>query len=283
MATAADLRAARALCWEGALPIVFEAVDNELATPRPPPPLYVMGRRTSYLGALVPEILGHFSSSLAMPPSLDGGQGRVELWFEADGAPLRWHLPVGVLADGRAAGADADRAPLPWRVVVHFGSVAPAPALPSPTSAAAELHWMHALKQSLYLRHTSASAALGIAIGEAQRLWRATAGGTVAEYDAALGAARARRDRPNHIPVRVVLPGAPLVTLPYPGDVPVTLGAAVRRALPEGTACFEWDALGVRIHGVPADEDAPLLETWQAAGGPDGFLYATVRGVAEEG
>ena len=40
------------------------------------------------------------------------------MWFECDGIPLRWHLPIGVMYD-QAALARADMT-LPWNITVRF-------------------------------------------------------------------------------------------------------------------------------------------------------------------
>jgi autophagy-related protein 5 len=36
-------------------------------------------------------------------------------WFDVNGEPLRWHLPVGVLFD-----LYANTEQLPWEVTIHF-------------------------------------------------------------------------------------------------------------------------------------------------------------------
>lgn len=63
--------------------------------------------RMSYLPLVTAAVRTHF---LPFAPARED-----EMWFECDGVPLKWHLPIGVLFDllgGR------DRAPLP--LVVHF-------------------------------------------------------------------------------------------------------------------------------------------------------------------
>ena len=40
------------------------------------------------------------------------------MWFETDGVPVRWHLPIGVLYDQAALQRGA--AALPWNITVRF-------------------------------------------------------------------------------------------------------------------------------------------------------------------
>jgi Autophagy protein Apg5 len=55
-----------------------------------------------------------------MPPLILCGRTALDCcsWFEdsSTGQPIRWHLPIGVLHDMRAA----ERKCLPWRLTVHF-------------------------------------------------------------------------------------------------------------------------------------------------------------------
>lgn len=37
------------------------------------------------------------------------------MWLEYNGAPLKWHLPIGVLLD-----LHATEIQLPWNITVHF-------------------------------------------------------------------------------------------------------------------------------------------------------------------
>ena len=57
-------------------------------------------------------------------PSVSANLQENPMWFEVNGAPVRWHLPVGVLFDLAATTQDPS-APggactAPWNVTVHF-------------------------------------------------------------------------------------------------------------------------------------------------------------------
>lgn len=68
----------------------------------------------SYLVAQTRDVVEYFRD--AAPPF--GGLQGAQIWFEANGTPLKWHLPFGVLWD--ILGGGHDGAVLPWQVTVHF-------------------------------------------------------------------------------------------------------------------------------------------------------------------
>ena len=58
-------------------------------------------------------------------PSVSANLQENPMWFEANGAPVRWHLPVGLLFDLAAAqdsgsAASSGASTTPWNVTVHF-------------------------------------------------------------------------------------------------------------------------------------------------------------------
>ena len=98
--------------WEGGLPTVFTLAASSVTTLAPPRDYTMCLPRQSLLPFVFDDLRKHFEP---FAPPMGG-----ELWFEYDGVPLRWQIPIGVLFDllvGEHA-AVCDR--LPWRITVHF-------------------------------------------------------------------------------------------------------------------------------------------------------------------
>ncbi|KAJ8461584.1 hypothetical protein OPV22_034510 [Ensete ventricosum] len=93
--------------WGGAIPLQIHLHESEVTTLPPPPPALVLGSRIGYLPLLLPLIKPYFSSTL--PPGED------TVWFDYNGLPLKWYVPIGVLFDLLCA--EPER---PWNLTVHF-------------------------------------------------------------------------------------------------------------------------------------------------------------------
>jgi hypothetical protein len=96
-----------AAVWDGAVPICLSLEPHEVATARAPPSLFLLAPRHAFLPLLSAQCVTHFAE--ALPPGDDA------VWFSAaNGVPLKWQVPTGVLYDLLGGGE------LPWRLHVHF-------------------------------------------------------------------------------------------------------------------------------------------------------------------
>ena len=221
----------------------------------------------------------------ALPPP-DGSPP----WFEAEadpGHPLRWHLPLLVLAE--AAGHDT-AADGPWRLTLRFRAYpAYAPSLlpwhgPHPDRAS----FFNAAKEAAACVAGGGAARLtALAPGAADALWAAAEAGDAAAAadafaDAGVGAATDR------VPLRVVLAarGRVAAALSAPAHARASLADAVLAllaqsgasddrewALADGTLTRRGRAVRVRAAGVDAPLGSPLAPLHAALRAPDGFLY----------
>ena len=73
------------------------------------------------------------------------------MWFEFDGNPVRWHLPIGVLFDqALLLNPELD---LPWPITVHFDKFPAGEILKFETTEDVELHFMSSVKEADQMKH----------------------------------------------------------------------------------------------------------------------------------
>ena len=139
---------ARLEVWRGEIPAVFNLAPEEVASLERPIPFHMCLPRQSLLPFVTQPVRQHF---LPFAPPLVGDS---EMWFEFEGAPLHWQLPIGVLFD-LLAGAEAAESELPWRCTVHFQAFPSGTLLRSSPKEAEQL-LLNALKEACHLRCGSA-------------------------------------------------------------------------------------------------------------------------------
>ena len=143
---------ATAESWRGGIPCIFALAPDELVTLVPPRPYCMCLPRQSLLPLAADVVRKHFEPFA--PP-----MGAANLWFEAEGTPLRWQMPIGVLYDLLCGEDAATRHELPWRITVHFASFPTGDVLRA-TVREAESVLMNNLKESTFLRCGSAMPAM---------------------------------------------------------------------------------------------------------------------------
>ena len=123
--------------------------------------------RMSYLVSQTRDVVEYFQDAA---PLVSGGQG-VNIWFEAKGVPLHWHMPFGLLRDvlcGPVTDGDAD---LPWALTVHFLGFPVDVLLPCDNEQSVESHFMHSLKQATFLRMGSTKAVMSLPEAQQTQIW----------------------------------------------------------------------------------------------------------------
>eukprot|EP00966_Prymnesium_polylepis_P180661 4184315-Prymnesium_polylepis.1 len=141
MAAASSVEATQQAVSQGELPVMFTLAPSEVTTHDAPLQFHMCLPRQSFLPFVTGPVRQHFEP---FAPPMGGG----EVWYDHDGVPLRWQLPVGVLFD--LVAGEQQRAELPWRLTVHFQSF-PSDRLMSSAGSAAEAQLLQALKESCYL------------------------------------------------------------------------------------------------------------------------------------
>ena len=277
--------ASRLECWRGALPAVFTLAADELCGIRAPRPFYKCLPRQSLLPFVCESVREHFAPY--GPPM--GGQ----MWFESNGVPLRWQLPIGVLFD-LLVGTDSRSAAitLPWQITIHFTSF-PSGTLLQATLKEAESVLLNALKESCYLRCGSAEPAMSLSPTQQQTLARSLASSDDASYSdayrpvaeaitAAIGA-RLNAQPVRAVPIRVLTSAIswrqqPFTPLRDDGS-PTTLHDALTSLLPQHFPRQSIDVSGV---GDSIQQDASGAATVQSGERSSGAYQQLAAGSSDD-
>ena len=161
----------------------FDLASNEVTTYQSPRPMFVMVPRLSYFPLLLARVIDYFEKYA--PPLLgianhNAARQRVRnVWFESNGIPLRWHLPVGALYDVLVKPAQktgnildvTNTTSLPWKIVVHFQSFPEQQIVRFEGLDSVRWNFMSDLKQAMYVRLRSAKSVLDLPKQEQEQLW----------------------------------------------------------------------------------------------------------------
>ncbi|KAI8930239.1 autophagy protein Apg5-domain-containing protein [Entophlyctis helioformis] len=191
-------REPRRRVWDGCVPlqIALQTATTAAAPHAQPRVHHMLVPRGSYLPLIVPDLLrvlpavsstaagsgsgavsGAVSGSGAGPsqPAVDASS----VWFDADGIPLKWHYPVGLLYDIHISQALAAgrTVPAPWSITAHLGDRDfPADRLipmdaPGSGPNHPQHHFMSMIKQADYLRTGSIKRAMAMSKADQTKLW----------------------------------------------------------------------------------------------------------------
>ncbi|KAI9018288.1 autophagy protein Apg5-domain-containing protein [Hyaloraphidium curvatum] len=261
--------------WHAVLPVeIAVAADDGPAAP----PFFALARRCGALSLLLPALRAHLAACGALPPA----DAERDAWFEFAGAPLRWHVPAGLLYDQLTAAAGA-APPLPWALRVRFSGF-PADRLVRPHAPlvkdVAEDLFRNALKEAEFMRHGTVRRLMTLGKQEQDDIWRGVVSGDHDLYWSVSSKLVSEQDGQSRgIPLRVHFPDRSvvqdLVPKPAEGQPELTLGDALRQLVPD---LFPPDGSPgpppwALVHGLRVPLDAPLPWVAENLGYPDSFVH----------
>lgn len=252
---------------------------------RAPPPLFLLLPRVSYLPLCFDAARRHFLTSI--PERVD------DLWFDFEGVPLRWTLPVGVLFDMCLASKNA-RGTLPWHLTLHTQGFPSAALLRCPGEETLRLEYVNALKEGLFVRYESAKYAMGLNRAQHADLWDAVKAGAREAHARVLGEALAHGGAPER-------PAAYGVRVYAAGFIGQEAAAERARAQTPAVVSARGDEEGARTvgelvatrlgvpgpvevvcHGAAVPPDTPLAWAARNLSHADLCLHLVVRPIEED-
>ncbi|XP_073727866.1 autophagy protein 5 isoform X1 [Misgurnus anguillicaudatus] len=257
--------------WFGRIPACF-TLSPEETTDREAEPYYLLLPRVSYMTLVTDKVKKHFHKVMK-------GE-EVEMWFEYEGTPLKWHYPIGVLFD-----LHASNAALPWNVTVHFKNFPEHELLHCSTNSVIEAHFMSCIKEADALKHKSQvindmqkkdhkQLWMGLQNDKFDQFWAMNR--KLMEYPTEEGGFR-------YIPFRIyqTMSERPFIQKLFrpvsPEGHPLTLGDLLKDLLP-AAICVEDEPkrYQVMIHGIEPLLETPIQWLSEHLSHPDNFLHISV-------
>ncbi|KAF9346577.1 autophagy protein 5 [Mortierella sp. AD094] len=278
---------ARAI-WEGSIPveISWDSAEASKYGAKEHCLLMTQASRCSYLPLLTNEVWRHIRNK-SVHMSLD----QSNVWYEYDGAPLKWHYPIGLLYDIHGLQAAASRGtmdspPLPWKIIAHVENFPVEKLIKITSENSCQDYFMSMIKEADYLRNGSTKKVMNMSKSDQTQLWD---GMWTKSYDLFWGMNQklALNDgtMARYLPVRIYLPeNCPVVQEPVsPVDdegQPRTLRQILNIALPDLFPLEETPGQPARasviIHGIVPSLDASAVWFAQTMAYPDNFLHLVV-------
>ncbi|KAK9471779.1 autophagy protein Apg5-domain-containing protein [Dipodascopsis tothii] len=277
--------ALRRKIWDGAIPVQVVLHEAENVGAAAAEPYYTYVRRLAYLPLLIPEATAYFR------PLLSGDRAdSLAWWFEFEGVPVKWHLPVGLLYDlltGLDPAADADDWHLPWTLVLRHDEYPARHLLRLDSETDLVDHWVNRTKEADFLRRGTAKAVMSLSKDDSTQMWAGVRDGDYARFwNVASRLLPSDTTQLRHVPVRVYLPSsAAVVQAAVPAFVrakePQTLGTMLHAHLPElfpsRRTCLLARAV---LHGVAVPLGAPLVDLLYEGMYTDGYLHVCIVMIA---
>lgn len=263
----------------GKVPIMFDMHEREVTSLHRPPPFYIMAPRQSYLPLVARSAKESFSEAA---PDV----GEYGVWFEHDGKPLRWNIPIGSLYDFYKNNTSDD---LPFRVTIRFQSFPRSNLVPCLGEIDTETAFFHSMKQALCLRLGSSRRLMDMSRNGQESLWEGVVFAKFEKYWQSCSTLWSLDgDEPSHpqLPIRLLLRGpsadsdggARCMQASVPVDG-VSLEEAISLILSSNECEVDVTSLTFVIQGIHLPGAVPARTVWEEMCSHDMFLYVVARSI----
>ncbi len=250
--------------WKGQIPVSLALSSSETAFAQrefvdvPLPVLYNVSRNL-YLHVVASHALDYFKRFFET-----NSRPIDEAWFEFEGKPLKWNLPVGVLFDSIFKGSNQTMAQ-PWQLTVRFTEFPEAQLMRCPSYHHVRVSYFNDLKQGMYLKHGTTQPLMKLAKNDQESLWEAFERNELEPFWTGVSKmfeAEGEGLKVKKVPVRVVRSDGNVVQLP------VLPSSSVREVFGKDVV-----VAGVDISEDDAILDANVLELSRVMSHPDSWMY----------
>ena len=175
----------RRVVWSGTIPlsVSLDAADLPAGSDSSVDSTYLVVPRISYLPLLLDKVRTHLLELILDPTALALLKDK-EWWFEADGQPLKWHWPIGLLYDyhtrnpastslGPLSVSPSPPPPLlPWKLRLHLSKPPLDRLHTGPSLDTCKTSFMSMLKEADFVRYGSTKRVVNLRRQEQDALWQ---------------------------------------------------------------------------------------------------------------
>ncbi|KAI9187842.1 autophagy protein 5 [Blastocladiella emersonii ATCC 22665] len=288
----ADLAVVESI-FHASIPVAF-VVDGA------PAPVYVNAPRNSYLHIVLASV--PYLGTLDVFAKAAGGQGGgnavdvgaiPDLVFRDDvsGSLIRWHFPIGLLADLRALPhpLDADeRRKVPWRIRVSVNrdeNLDSALGLPYPGIDGLEAMFTNTVKEAEFMRYGSVKKIMSLPKDTSEQLWRAVVDNNLSTGEPVINTLFHTDPVARAWPIRVYPPAAAGPSAPpyFQLFLPPAEYSTVADLLAHPRVAAATD-LGppptAVVHGLAVHPDTPLSWVYRHLVTVDGWIHLVLHPAA---
>ncbi|KAL5035990.1 autophagy protein 5, variant 2 [Batrachochytrium dendrobatidis] len=235
--------------------------------------MQVLARRCSYLPLLLIQVKSYLCDKLKLSIKVDDA----EIWFSANGIPLKWHYPIGLLFDIYSLSTQKSKPiQLPWNIAMHYTDF-PSDSLITMDEEGCgpntlRDHFMGMIKQADYMRNGSISRVMTLSTQDQTQLWDSIG---VGHHDLfwQVNSGLVSDTLPKHIPVRIYMLSNAISGI----RAFTVLQDLYSPYLPDGQTEMTAGDMGLMgtliLHGVVVPPDMGLLWLSRHASYSDGFLH----------
>lgn len=270
----------RRAIWDGKVPVVFNLAQNEITSMDSPLPYMMLIPRMTFLPLVSKGVREHFFAYAC--------EREDELWFDCNGMPVKWEIPMGVLYD-----LLNDKKPTPLHLTVHFLGFPTTQLLRCPNSFTVRSVFTNTLKEACYLQFGNPAVANSLNQNEHEELWQSVQNADQRLYEDVMERidTSAQAKKTFRYPIRVLMNGfnqqydhdmrficRPVNHLQAPQEQ--TMLSALNLIIP-GVVCDvatdqRKPGVQVFVQGVQPSLDTQVEWLWKLFHHPDRFMYISI-------
>jgi autophagy-related protein 5 len=253
--------------WKGNIPIRINLSTHDIASHEIPPDYYALVSRFSYLPQLLEAVKAHFEPYTSTDFTLES------IWFSYKSVPLKWHYPIGLLADMNTYISSGNLIlNIPFEIEVHFHRYPSDTLLAYQGLKSIKIIYQNSLKESCSLLLGTSGPVMNLSRDQEETMWKCISQADFKTFkDIGHDFISIPKQDCRNIPAKIIYTRARngFILQPFPANENLLIGDAVKKIAPD----FDGKIV---VQGIEVPYIAELYWVWKLMAHPDNFLYISL-------